>query len=173
MKADVVGETEDSITKDAVQNSAAKYVPASIAAIRFADCIDPSWCEILLNSPVIAAHLRAASGSTAQPHLYLKDICGTQFPLPPPSEIFEILRRVTDALAAADDAEKELDDEAADAARLKHSILKAAFEGRLVPQDPNDEPASALLARFGAANSYAGEKRRGRSRKRAIDLASP
>ena len=41
-----------------------------------------------------------------------------------------------------------LDAEAADAARLRQSILKAAFEGRLVPQDPADEPASALLARL-------------------------
>jgi type I restriction enzyme, S subunit len=43
-----------------------------------------------------------------------------------------------------------LDAEAADAARLQQSILKAAFEGRLVPQDAADEPASALLARMAA-----------------------
>lgn len=55
----------------------------------------------------------------------------------------KILRRVSEALATADDAEKQLDAEAGDAARVKQSILKAAFEGRLVPQDTNDEPASA------------------------------
>ena len=44
-----------------------------------------------------------------------------------------------------------LDAEAADAARLRQFILKAAFEGRLVPQDPADEPADALLARLAGA----------------------
>ena len=34
--------------------------------------------------------------------------------------------------------------------RLRQSVLKWAFEGKLVDQDPNDEPASALLARIKA-----------------------
>ncbi|PJB70943.1 MAG: hypothetical protein CO096_10550, partial [Armatimonadetes bacterium CG_4_9_14_3_um_filter_66_14] len=36
------------------------------------------------------------------------------------------------------------------AARLRQSLLKRAFEGKLVPQDPTDEPATALLQRITA-----------------------
>lgn len=80
-------------------------------------------------------------------------------PVPPPAESAEIIRRVAEALAAADDTLTMLDTEAADAARLKQSILKAAFEGRLLPQDPTDEPASALLARLAADRSDVSGKR--------------
>ena len=44
-------------------------------------------------------------------------------------------------------------------ATLRQSILKAAFSGQLVPQDPADEPASVLLARIKAG--HAGGKRHG------------
>jgi type I restriction enzyme S subunit len=86
-------------------------------------------------------------------------------PIPPPLEAAEILRRVSEALAASADTLAMLDAEAADAARLKQSILKAAFEGRLVPQDPTDEPASAILTRLKANSSTATPARRGRRAK--------
>jgi type I restriction enzyme S subunit len=82
-------------------------------------------------------------------------------PIPPPAEAAEILRRVSDALSAAADTEAMLDAEAADAARVKQSILKAAFEGRLAPQDSADEPASALLALVAAQPHVTPATRRG------------
>jgi type I restriction enzyme S subunit len=82
-------------------------------------------------------------------------------PIPPPAEAAEILRRVSEALSAADETRALLDAEAADASRLKQSILKAAFEGRLAPQDPEDEPASVALARL-RAEPAAPKARRGR-----------
>jgi type I restriction enzyme S subunit len=88
-------------------------------------------------------------------------------PIPPPSEAEELLRRVEDALAAHSDVLATLDAEAADAARLKQSVLKAAFEGRLVPQDPADEPASALLARLAAMPEARTERRKKFSEKAA------
>lgn len=49
------------------------------------------------------------------------------------------------------------------AARLRQSILKRAFEGRLVAQDPSDEPAEELLARIKAERERnKPEKRRGK-----------
>ena len=61
-----------------------------------------------------------------------------------------------------------LDAEAADAARLRQFILKAAFEGRLVPQDPADEPADVLLARL-ASTAPVPPKPRGKAARARIE----
>jgi type I restriction enzyme, S subunit len=120
------------------------------------------WIELAWNSPFGRSKIRRLAKTTAGIlKISQEDIAQIALPIPPSAEAAEILRRVSDALTAAADTLAMLDAEAADGARLKQSILKAAFEGHLVPQDPTDESASALLARL-AANSPTTRAKRGR-----------
>jgi type I restriction enzyme S subunit len=96
-------------------------------------------------------------------------------PLPPEEELYELLK-VYDLMAgAAAEATQGMSRLAAREKALRQSILKAAFEGRLVPQDPADEPASALLARLREVSpgADASRGRRGRKRNRPEPLELP
>lgn len=76
----------------------------------------------------------------------LRTVLGTPIPVPPLAEITEIVKRTAEIEATV--AVPMVPDDSG--ARLRHSILHSAFTGRLVPQDPADEPAAALLARLHA-----------------------
>ncbi len=75
--------------------------------------------------------------------------------LPPNKEQAEIARILDARLGAADTLGQDIEANLARAEALRQSILKKAFAGQFVPQDPNDEPATALLARIQAARSGA------------------
>lgn len=70
--------------------------------------------------------------------------------LPPPTEQQRIVTEVEGRLSVLESLASTVDHSLKRASRLHQSLLQLAFEGRLVPQDPNDEPASILLERIRA-----------------------
>jgi type I restriction enzyme S subunit len=71
----------------------------------------------------------------------------------------EIVRCVETLFALADQVEARYAKAKAHVERLTQSILAKAFRGELVPQDPNDEPASVLLQRIKQQREKAGLKK--------------
>jgi type I restriction enzyme S subunit len=69
-------------------------------------------------------------------------------PLPSLSEQHRIVEEIERRLSIADETEKTIDQSLKQAERLRQSILKKVFEGKLVPQDPTDEPAEKFLERI-------------------------
>jgi len=86
--------------------------------------------------------------STAIPGLNRNDAYNHIIPLPPLPEQHKIVEEIERRFSIADEIEKVIDNSLKQAERLRQSILKKAFEGKLVPQDPNDEPAEKLLKRI-------------------------
>ena len=90
--------------------------------------------------------------------------------LPPLAEQHRIVAEVERHLSVIQKAEVAVDAGLKRAERLRQSILRQAFSGKLVPQDPDDEPASALLERIRAereaAEAEAKAQRKSRRRKR-------
>jgi hypothetical protein len=83
-------------------------------------------------------------------------------PLPPLPEQIEIVRAVEQRLSAAHRLEETLDKQFARARAARQSLLRKAFTGHLTPQNPNDEPASALLERIGAVRNVEPKKPKGK-----------
>ena len=93
------------------------------------------------------------SDGVSQSNINAKKLAAFTFQLPELSEQIEIVRRVEALFALADRIEARFTAARARAQRLTPLVLAKAFRGELVPQDPNDEPASALLARIASSNT--------------------
>lgn len=89
------------------------------------------------------------------------------FPVPMPSmqEQAEIVREIEEKLSACEHMLTEIDEQLVRANALRQSILKHAFSGQLVAQDPTDDPASALLERMRAGRAASDSKKMGRKGK--------
>jgi type I restriction enzyme, S subunit len=101
-------------------------------------------------SPEIQHRLIGKSAGIGRPNLNAPSIDATVVNVPPFAELQRILSTVKQALSVIEGLQTALKVEGARSNRLRSAILADAFSGKLVPQDPDDEPASTLLKRIAA-----------------------
>ena len=132
-----------------------------------------------IRSRLCQSWIGTASGATAQAHLYINDTRGMPIPFPPKDEQDEIVSRLESLFRIADTIEQQYKNSETDLDQLDRSILAKAFRGELVPQDPNDEPASVLLERIRAEREKLDTKKKAKgktekkSRKAKPEAAEP
>ena len=90
----------------------------------------------------------AKGGGGAQPNISKEIIVNTAIPLPPLPEQERIIIEIERWFAFIDEIEQSKTDLQFIVKKTKSKILDLAIHGKLVPQDPNDEPASELLKRI-------------------------
>jgi type I restriction enzyme S subunit len=94
--------------------------------------------------------LRLQAKGAQQPNLNLSIVANVNFPLPPLAEQYRIVATIESAFAVIDEIERNKTDLQTAVAAAKSKILSLAIRGKLVPQDPTDEPANILLERIQA-----------------------
>jgi restriction endonuclease S subunit len=120
----------------------------AVALIRVKNVLLPAYLMYLLNSPKIQKEIHGSKVETARPNISLADLNELVIPLPPIPEQEQIVNEIERYYTLADHVENDMENNIRQGERLRQSILKKAFMGELVPQDPADEPAAVLLERI-------------------------
>lgn len=110
--------------------------------------VDTSYFVYLFRSRVEEIMLANTRGSAMVNVSSVKALRQIPFPISSVPEQHKIVEEIERHFSVADQIEKTVDHGLKQAERLRQSILKRAFEGKLVPQDLNDEPAEKLLERI-------------------------
>lgn len=123
--------------------------PDSVVGVEFAGAlVSVRYVDIFIRNA--KASISAYAPATAQKNINNQILRRLAVPLPPVDEQSAIVDLAEDQLSVIDHLEDDLDAKLKSAQGLRQAILRHAFTGQLVPQDPNDEPASELLKRIAA-----------------------
>ena len=114
--------------------------------------VSPDFLAVNLCAASTQTMLASISRGVALSHLGVTTISSLPMPLPPLTEQKRIVAKVKELFAIADSLGVAADGLENAAKRLEKKILDLAIRGKLVPQDPNDEPASELVKRIAASH---------------------
>jgi len=116
--------------------------------IRFRPLIDEKYLAFFIKSPSYWNSILEKSLGIAIPNVNASKLKQISIPLPPLSEQHKIVEEIEKRFSIADEVEKTVEQSLKQSERLRQSILKRAFEGKLLPQGPTDEAANVLLERI-------------------------
>ena len=127
-------------------------VNRGIVPLYFGDDVDKLFIYYQLQAPLVQEAIEENTMGSALKQINIKDLRALKLLVPPLAEQQRIVAKIEELLPKVEEYGKAQDAlnklNAALPERLKKSILQEAIEGRLVPQDPNDEPASVLLGKI-------------------------
>lgn len=147
------GQSPDLIGRSAIYNGEVPGACFQKTLLRFraGAKVQPKFAQMVFRHYMWSGYFRKNSRiTTSIGHLTAERFSKLYFPLPVDGEQCQIIDRVEEEMSKIDAMEAVVAAELKRSARLRQSILKAAFTGKLVPQHPTDEPAAALLARLQA-----------------------
>ena len=122
----------------------------------------PEWLAFCLKHQSNTGEIEDFFTGTTIKHLTGVSLAKLLIPVPPIDEQSEIVRRVEKLFAFADRLEERLSQVQTAVQKLTPALLAKAFRGELVPQDPNDEPASELLKRLQESRTESAKPSRAR-----------
>jgi type I restriction enzyme S subunit len=120
-----------------------------IIRVRLGERLLPRFVEAYWNSPIGQLHVQAVASSTSGLYtLSVRKIAALSVPIPSVEEQGRIVEEVERRMSVASEIASAIDGNLKRTERLRQAILRKAFAGQLLPQDPSDEPASVLLERI-------------------------
>lgn len=125
----------------------------------------PRYVMHYINSTLARKYTFGAAFGTTRLRLTLAMFREMPIPVPPLGEQARIAEAIDRLLTVAEDVNRTVQNDRERIQRLRQSILKWAFEGRLVDHDPSDEPAAVLLERIRAERAASNGRKQSRTRR--------
>ena len=126
--------------------------PDTMIRLRLVELVvRPAWIGLLWDSARTRSHIEQQARTSAGIYkISQPDIVSVVVPVPPLAEQDHLLAEIAREVEQIVRTEQSIETALHQSAAQRKNILQAAFSGQLVPQDPDDEPASVLLARIRA-----------------------